>query len=88
MLPLLGTFKMFWLNSKFFGIPVLQLFQLCDLSQSRSCWFQICLLTSLSRAVGNVVCGRPVKYWSMGSCAGASRDMRSTCLNIHERNSY
>ena len=50
---------------------------------------------SLLSAVGSVVCGRQpamsadVKYWSVVSCAGASRGMRSTyssrlqktCLN-------
>ena len=43
--------------------------------------------------IGNVVRGGPslpatsadVKYWfmTMGKCAGASRDMRSTWLNMH-----
>ena len=75
-----AAFRMFWLMFfHYFG----------HASLSRSRLFRRCLPTScrsLSRKVGSVFRDRPrqpatsadVKYWSMASCAGASRGMRST----------
>ena len=80
-----AAIKMFWLK-------FLHRRRSRDLSQFKSRWFRRRLPTScksLSKAVGNVVHGRPrqpatsadAKYWSIASCAGVSRGMRRTCPN-------